>query len=363
MGRRGSEQRRSGGGSRSVLIFLSAFLLASVVLRQLVPPNPDFVWHATYTAKIEHLREATESYDVVFVGNSTVYLGIDPVIVEASLAEAGCPGLRTYNLGSVAQTKFEFDRMMAALETTPGGTPEFVVSMDHALFEIGLLRDNALRHRVHMRAGTWSSAVDYIRSLPTAEGFKGDAKAADLIAAFALQQIPVGAVHQQLFAQEAKQDEWAIVNERQGFKTWPVINADRGPEAVARLFARVERAVASGEWERRWNEDGLSENGIERWLATIDANVASAPDGATAVHALIPSELDGLAAAQVTEAWRSSDREALLLNLVDEALVGDFTEPAFWSDDRHVSQMGSERVSHALGAELCPVIRATQGAS
>lgn len=349
------DRRNLRRGLRLGVLFAVPFLLASAVIRVAAPPEPDFVWHPTFSAKIDHLRETTEHYDVVFVGNSRTYLGVDPAIVEASLTAAGCPGVSTYNLGSVAQSKFEFDYMVETLADIPGGTPEYIVSLDRSLFEIGLVRDFDLRNRVFMTAGEYADSIDYISNLPDDTTFKSQAKAIDLTLGFAVNQIPVGAIHQQLFEQDSLEDEVALVEETRGFKGWDVIEAERGDEVDA-LAATVDADVASGAWGFRWSEKTLNQDQIDRWLSTIDAHVEQAPEGSTAIHVLIPSDFDASSAAQITAAWNDSGRSDLLLNLVDESLVGDFTDPGYWSDRFHVNEIGTAAISEALGVQICGVI-------
>lgn len=353
--------RASSAGSRRVLraaaLFAVSFLVVSAVVRLAIPPRPGYIWHPTFTAKIDHLRETTEHYDIVFVGNSHVYLLIDPFAVEASMASAGCEA-SVYNLGSVAQTKFEFDHVMETLAGIPGGTPEYVVSVDRSLFEIGAVRDFSVRHRVFMDAGNYRDAIDFIASIPTDAGLKSQAKVIDLSLGFALNQVPVGAGHQLLFTQPSLEDEEAMVSLRRGFTPWPILEERRGPEEVAALRRTVADAVASGAWATRWADEEPGDVTVGRWLSTIEAHVSKVPPGAHAVHVLLPADFDRLTARRITEAWAASGNEAPLVDLLADETLGDFTDPALWSDTIHMNAEGSGRVSDAIGVHMCSLMRA-----
>jgi hypothetical protein len=341
---------------RAAALFAVSFVLVAAVVRIAVPPRPDHVWHPTFTAKVDHLRETSEHYDVVFVGNSQAYLLIDPFAVEASMAAAGCAA-SVYNLGSVAQSKFEFDHMMETLADIPGGTPEYVVSVDRSLFEIGAVRDFSVRHRVFMDAGKYRDAVDYIAELPDDAGLKSQAKVIDLSLGFALNQVPVGAGHQRLFTQPSLEEEAAMVSEWRGFTPWPILEERRGPVEVAALRQTVADDVASGAWAARWADEEPGAEALDRWVSTIEAHVSKVPPGARAAHVLLPSDFDRLTSQRISEAWEASGSDVPLIDLLADWRLGDFTDPALWSDTIHMDAEGARRISDALGGHMCSLMR------
>ena len=327
---------------RAAALFALSFIVVGAVVRVASPPRPGHVWHPTFTAKIDHLRETTEHYDIVFVGNSQTYLLIDPFAVEASMAAQGCEA-SVYNLGSVAQTKFEFDHMMQTLADTPGGTPEWVVSVDRSLFEIGLVRDFSVRHRVFMDVGNYRDAVDYIANLPDDTGLKSQAKVIDLSLGFAVNQIPVGAGHQRLFTQPALEEEEAMVSRVAGLHA--VVRSSRstrGPDEVAALRQTVADDVASGAWAAAGSTRNRPQEALDRWVSTIEAHVSKVPEGARAAHVLVPADFDRLTARRIAEAWASSGSDVPLIDLLADDDVGDFTDPALWSDRIHMNAEGAQ---------------------
>jgi hypothetical protein len=91
-------------------------------------------------------------------------------------------------------------------------------------------------------------------------------------------------------------------------------------------------------------------------VATLDAHDAEVPDGAASVHMFIPSWYDGGTTAAVSDAWQARRPGIPFINLVDRDQVGDYSDPDFFVDFWHLSEVGSEAVSRAAGAQLCPVI-------
>jgi hypothetical protein len=342
---------------RAAALFAVSFVLVAAVVRVAVPPRPGHVWHPTYTAKVDHLRATTEGYDVVFVGNSQAYLLIDPFAVEASMAAAGCEA-SVYNLGSVAQSKFEFDHLMETLADIPGGTPDYVVSVDRSLFEIGAVRDFSVRHRVFMEPGNYRDAVDYIANLPDDVGLKSQAKVIDLSLGFGLNQVPVGAGHQLLFTQPSLEDEEAMVSQWRGFTPWPILEERRGPVEVEALLQTVADDVASGAWAARWADEEPGQAVLDRWVSTIEAHVSKVPPGAQAAHVLLPAEFDRLTAQRIAEAWEQSGSEVPLIDLLADETLGDFADPELWSDRIHMNAEGARRISDALGRHVCSLMQA-----
>lgn len=357
----GSSATTGGRVLRIVLFFAVPCIVAMAVLRVIAPPNPDFVFHLTLTSKIDHLNQTDEHYDLVLVGDSRVFRGIDPGIVETELARLGCPA-NTYNMGSVAQTKMEFDHVMDVLDGAPAGTPEIIVSFDALTLLAGVLKDFSLRHRVHMNASDVATYLEYKANLPR-EDFDTDVlELADTAAAFALNQVPVGAVHQQLFDQVPTQEDIRLATELDGFQPWAEFHEDAGEEGMANLFATLEPELRNGGWERRWAAEELSADRLDSWIETVAAHIDAMPEDATRVHAFMPSFYDAGTTASVVEGWVASGRTEPIINLVDENVVGDYTDPSYFLDFWHLSETGSVAVSTALAEQLCPIVReATEG--
>ena len=338
--------------------FLVPLILVAALIRVTVPANPDYAWHPTLTAKLDHIRSTTEHYEVVFVGDSRVFRGIDPFIVQSELERLGCPA-SVYNLGSVAMTKFEYDRTMEILDGPPGGTPEIVVTVDTLSLLVGVFRDFSTRHRGYLTADDAAEYVDYLRGLPVEMGGMGLANQIDLSTAFAVAQIPQGAIHQRLFVQPPGLDEERMAGPQRGYRPWDEFWEEAGPDGRENLFATIAART-----RQRGLGTSMGRRGAQRRRARAvdhdsgEAQRTALPRGSQPVHMFIPSYYDGATIAAVAEEWNERHPETPLFNLVDEELVGDYSDPSFFIDYWHLSQRGSEAVSAAAAVQLCPVIEA-----
>jgi hypothetical protein len=331
-----------------------ALVLTSAGIRLLARPNPDYAWHPTLSAKLDHIAETDEHYDVVFVGDSRAFRAIDPHIVEAELGRRGCSA-NVFNLGAVAMTKFEYDEMMSRLASAPAGTPEVIVTIDALTLNVGLLKDFSVRHRVHMDINDAAAYLRYRSSLPSDFG-EGTTEVADMAAGYAVNQIPVGAIHQLVFEQDAQLDEHELVNGQAGYQPWEEFYADAGPGGMANLHATLEPELANGGWDRRWAREDPTADRVDDWITTVAAHLDVVPETSTAVQMWIPSYYDAGLLESITAEWERRGHREPMINLVDESLVGDYTDPDFFIDYWHLSEAGSIAVSRAAAAQLCPIV-------
>lgn len=340
--------------ARVVVLFSTCLVVVLVLLRVVFPPDPDVIWHPTLTAKLDHIAETDTHYDVVFVGDSRAFRAIDPMIVEGRLESLGCPA-SVYNFGAVAMTKFEYDDVMAALEAAPAGAPEIVVTIDALTLNVGLRRDFDLRHRAQMDIGSFTESLDYLDGLPLEFGV-GAIDRADLAAAYAVNQVPRGAIYQRMFPQEAELDESRLVAAQHGYQPWSEFYDEAGESGMQNLLATVEAEVANGGWERRWASETPSDSDLDRWVRTLEAHTAQTPEGALAVEMFIPSYYDEGTTSAVAAAWRDRHPNLPVVDLVESDLVGDYTDPTYFLDYWHLSEHGSEMVSRAAAEALCPMV-------
>lgn len=335
------------------------------IIRFVAPPNPSYPYHPTFTAKQQYLAETEDHIAVAVVGNSRIVVGFDPALFDEAFAAAGCSG-RSYNAGTVNQSWYEYQRLVATLDGPPSGTPEVIVSADTALFDVGLGRSYEVRHRAHMRVSSMQAAVDYRRNLPPGEHPNNTIGAASLFAGIAINQIPIGAASQYMFSQrppdaEDAADEADFVPNRQGFEGWDALREEAGPEGLRNLRATIDAEIESGAWEGRWVEQSPSDEVIEQWVATIEAHMAEVPEGTLAVHMLLPSFFDAGTAAAVETAWNAEPRRGHLLNLLDDDRIGDYTNPDYWIDRWHVNEAGTGELSRAAAQTVCRLLAEEQG--
>jgi len=358
-----------GLGFRAVLklivLCLVSFVLIGGTIRAVAPPNPSYPYHPTFTAKQRYLAETDDHITVAVVGNSRIVAGFDPVLFDDAFAAAGCSG-RSYNAGTVNQSWYEYQSLVATLDGAPSGTPEVIVSADTALFDVGLGRSYEVRHRSHMKLGSMRNAIDYRLNLPPGEHPNNTMGAAALLAGIAVNQVPIGAASQYMFSQrppdaDEAADEADFVPNRQGFEGWDALRDEAGPEGLRNLRATIDDEIESGIWEARWVEQAPSDEIVAQWVATIEAHMAEVPEGTIAVHVLVPSFFDPGTAAAVTKAWNEEPRRGHLLNLLADDRIGDYTDPDYWIDRWHVNETGTGELSRATGQTVCALLREAQG--
>ncbi len=326
-----------------------------LILRFVAPPNPDYPWHPTLTAKWDHLSTTEDHYEVVFVGDSTVFQGIDPFIVSDELTALGCPA-SVYNLGVLGMTKLEYDETMHRLEDIPGGRPEVVVTVNALPLLVGLAQDFSVRHRSYLDARRARETIEYMQGLPT-EFNMGRDNQLDLLAAFVVNQVPQGAIHQQIFREASGRDEERLVGTQLGYRPWDEFWEEAGPDGPANLHATIEVLVEDGRWDQRWAEETPDPAEVERWMSTLDEHDEHTPSGSLGVHMLVPTIFDAAMTSAVTDTWRDRRPDIPIINLVDRSLVGDYDDPDFFVDYIHLSELGGAAVSRAAAAQLCPIVR------
>ncbi len=340
--------RRARRYAGTVVVFLAAFVAVGGLVRLVAPPDPDSVYRISLTPKLEHLATTAEHYDLVLVGNSRALRGLDPEVIDAERARAGCPG-RTFNLAAQAMSKLELDDALDHLDDLPGGQPEMIATVDVAHLSVGFMQDFDLDQRVHMRIPELPRYVSYRAHLPAPYFRSGPLARADTAAGFVANLYPAGLFHRRLFPAVPVDDPAGGALDGRGY-----LALEDLPRAAERRVT-LDRLIAGGGWERRWRPRRPGPDQLDDWVRTIRAHVDAVPAGSRPLHVLIPSEFDAGTAAAVTEAWEAAGEEAPLLNLVDEDAVGRFTDPAFWFDRDHLSRAGAVATSRALGRRICDV--------
>ncbi len=102
-------------GAALVLLGFAAFEGTAAVLRAVTP------WPEEYGLRPKHdwFVAHQDEYDVLFVGTSRTFRGIDPRIVDAELARLGVTGeqgpIRTFNFGIGGMLRFEGDYVLDEL--------------------------------------------------------------------------------------------------------------------------------------------------------------------------------------------------------------------------------------------------------
>jgi hypothetical protein len=90
----GNASRRGPAAVLYILLFLTGLMLPQPLLNRVVPWRPD----GQLGAKLEYLAESADRYDVVFVGASRTYRGVNPLAFDGRMADLGLES-HSFNLG------------------------------------------------------------------------------------------------------------------------------------------------------------------------------------------------------------------------------------------------------------------------
>ncbi len=333
---------------RVIGAFLLAFVVMAAVVRIAAPPDPEGVERVTLTAKLDHLRTTDVAYDLVMVGNSRALRALDPAVIDAERAQVGCPG-RSFNLAAQALTKLELDHVLSVLDDLPAGQPEVVVTVDVAQLSVGYLQDYDVIHRTHLDLLDAPRYVSYRAHLPEPYFTSSPLALADTALAFLANQYPVGALHGRVWGPRPIDDPIGGAIDTGGYRS---LEDTPGTQGRRRS---LERLVDSGRWEDRWRERQPTEAQLDDWVATIEAHVDAVPDGSVAAHLFVPSVFDAGTAAAIDAAWTERGGPEPLIDLVDETVLPQMTEPGSWFDGDHLSRRGAIDVSRAFARAVCPL--------
>ncbi len=349
-------------GRRAALtgLAIATFLATAAAIRGAVP------WPEEYglRPKGEWFLDHKDEFDVLFVGTSRTFRGIDPRVVDAELAAAGVSGahgpLRSFNFGVGGMLRFETDYVLDQL-----------------------LAERPARLRVVVVEGDpWDPATDFLNNTWSSRSvFWHDFERTRLaLHSVQLMDIPLGKqwsmswIHLQLFAMKMfnmgqgtripaswfgesvdpfqRSLSYAQIAEAAGYQPYEAFTApgpttwdqqlDRDPEHARSIMGRVRTSNERPADLERYNL---------RALEAQKARIRGA--GAAMVVLLIPADLGG------------SEEEALAQRGDVEHLI-DFNRPElypqYWArgariEDFHLTRPSAIELSKAVAAELARVLR------
>ncbi len=316
---------------------------------------------AIVTHKLDFLRAHTDTYDVLLVGSSRFHYDIDPAVLDAAAAEAGCR-VRTFNFGVQGLTAAEQSWLTGKLAEIGGRRPKAV-----------------LIERPQLPLGTWQYA--------------GSDR----------HRIGHGDLHQVWLSTQAlltsQRGRLAIAVDV-GYVMLGFLYNQLGPGELARLFKPAPSEVPADGFTIDLSRDGfipLEQEVSPRLTARADrmdwAEFATRLKKLRAEppvpRALSPMRLDHLRT-QIVEAQRVAPQVVLTLlpqairSVVDDSAsiaaagaagafgslpILDLADPlahpllfadGIWFDDDHLKGDGVPRVSHELGRMLCAAVPALQ---
>ncbi len=350
----------------TALALVAGFVLAN---RGVVALRP---WPAEVglAAKVEHLAEAAEAYDVFVIGSSATYYGLRPRTIEGALAERG-HHVRVFNLGVGGMGSYEQVHLLRWLleRTTPR-----LVCYEEPRFDPLLWYPEIKNPRyVHWHdLRTTRCALRGLRYVHAPPPYKAEAYAATWHGDW---KLAVTLEHLTLFGMQvtALGDGPRIAGRLLGLGPAP----DPSPEELTREAGWVDIAAEPDAGALRQNERFRAE--VAAWdakVAAIRAQNDQRVDLATTFDQEALAELRALFAAHgVPVVWYATPRatgDPTLATLADAGLLQPYlaynrpeVAPELFDarvrwDPSHLDARGAELFSERFGRDLAAILDAAR---
>ncbi|MDH3662353.1 MAG: hypothetical protein OEU92_20380 [Alphaproteobacteria bacterium] len=353
----------------AVIAWMSTAMLAVVVLGAMAPAN-DEPNLGILGKKAAYLRDAHHRYNVLFIGTSKTYRGVDPVLLQSISASHGCD-VRAFNFGVSKLRLTELRHLADQLSPTMLDDYDLIVMSPMALS--GIAKANWASNRIqHFNdwEGYWVS-LDDIWHAPMSDT-KGFLKklyfSAQLTGSFAYRQLGIGRLAPALGGRDPSTadnhsgdlfDGAAIVDfSRHGYVALDHEPHDqflrrgetiqKNPDHFERLKSDIPPVdnflgpTAERAWKRfTWAMDHL---------ADFDVPVA------LFLPPMLPHAAQDQALAETAEA-----RGMPVLNYNQLDRYPELFDREHWFDYYHVAHSGAEILTRLLAQDICPLIETAKG--
>ena len=346
----------------AVIAFVLMGIVAIVSLNVFVPPD-DEPNLGLFGRKVDHFVESHQDYNVLLIGTSRTYRGLDPALLQRVAARGGCD-VRAFNLGipklRLTELRLLSDRL------TPGMLKDYDLIVMSPMASSGIVMTNWSSNRIQHFSdweGYWTSLVD-IWHTPLTKGFpKRVYYSALLTGSFAYRQLGIGRLASNLrgtLSGDADNpsgylfDGSAIIDfSRDGYVALDDEPSQqfaiRGqqikddPDYFETLKTRevavddFRGAMAERSWKRfEWAKDHL---------AAFDGPIA------LFLPPLLTFRAQDQALAEVATA-----EGAPVLNYNRSDLYPELFEREHWFDYYHVGESGAEMLTTMMGEDICSLI-------
>ncbi len=356
-------------GWRAALAFLLAAALAVIGLNLTVLPEaePEL---GILGKKIDYLREHHGHYNVLFIGTSKTYRGVDPVLLQEVSQQHGCD-VRAFNLG-VSKLRLTELRHLAE-QLSPAMFANYDLIFVSPMASSGIAAANWSSNRIRYFTdweGYWVSLID-IWHVPS-KGVKGIARkvvfSAKLTGAFVYRQLGIGQL-----ATLFRGPEQAVADNESGdhFDGAAIVDFSRhgyvalDDEPHEQFLRRGEKILRNpGHFEglkTRRAEAGdfrgsRAERAFERFTWTKEHLAEFDVPFAMFLPPMLPDRAQDQALAET-----AITRDVPVLNLNRLDLYPELFEIEHWFDYYHVGRSGAELLTTRIGERICPLIEQAKG--
>jgi len=349
----GAAARRWRPGRRATWRFLALALLALLLVGAALGRLPDRVERRAdgNLARKQALLVLYPDSDILFVGTSQTLFAVDPALVDAALAEAGCAG-RSLNLGMASARLEDIARLIDTIGPAPRRR---LVVMEGGSFGGWVPQDSTARAEDRLPAGLTYLPVVRADVRTREQSFEvvlrfaydalqyeiGKHRLYDLLLAepwaLDLEADSLAAQRGYLTAEEVS-DVWGFKRRERFIER---IGSDYTPERLAELKAPLRR---------RGPDVAASARALLDRLEAL---------GQAPVLLLLPAQAS--ISAMSTRALMAERPDLPAIDLALDRDVLPFPDADLFFDANHVSRLGAERLSREIGLRLCDLLRPPGG--
>ncbi len=348
----------------AILAFFFAALVSVLVLDHFMSAgeSPDL---GLFGKKVAYLQEHHDDYNVLFIGTSSTYRAIDPVVLREEAKRQGCD-VRAFNLGVSKLRLTELRHIRDQLPASMIGAYDLIVLSPMAGSGIAPANwpSSRIRHFSDWE-GYKSSLID-LWEIPTTKRLpKFVYQSALLSGAFAYRQLGIGRLTDHLSGWsgdtakgtgDATFDGGAILDfSRDGF-----VALDDEPDE--QFIQRGEAILNSPETFERLKETPGDRRDFEGALAERSwrrfERAAAHFDQLDVPMLLFLTPFVNRQAQDEVLAEQALAHGAQVLNYNQAALYPSFFDVGHWFDFFHTNKEGAELVTEQLGKDICSFIDA-----
>jgi len=349
----------------SALIFIIAGLVAVVGFWIVLPPSesPNL---GLLSKKTDHLRAAYDDYNVLLVGTSRTYRGVDPVLLQQVTNDQGCD-VRAFNFGISKLRVTELRQLSNQL--SPAMLQDYDLILISPLSLSGVAAANWGSNRV-LQFTDWEgyrvSLFDvWDAVIPGLKGFVRKVHYSFLLSgAYAYRQLGIGRLANMLRGAQANVgdnpsgdlvDGEAIVDfSRHGYVALDDEPSQQFIDRGQKILGNPERFEASK--INGPNIDDIRGATAEKAWRRINSSIEHLADFDIPIALFLPpmppKRARDLALSEIAE---RKGVPVLNYNRIDR--YPELFERQHWFDYYHVGQSGAEILTSLIGRDICPLVQ------
>lgn len=335
-----------------IIVFLIGFVLASQLIIYLIPGASDHLDIPLAEQKFNILKNSDHQYNVVFLGTSRMYRGIDPDIVDAEAKKLGCQ-IKSYNLGIPGLSSLEQQYLVEQLNT-------FKNSINTIVIEPYSVPDRTLNQFTSKQRRffyDWEHIEDVVRdhfSMPNVLGLKVISRDSFfLVYAFIYEQMGVGRLSQLFFPIPEQANETYDFKPSSGFQSIDAVHNDEMTRRRNNFLTRIES------FKNKLKQPGITAN-QGTMNSRYDITMQTVNDINDIKKKPVVLMMPQIAFAQHAKTLEqqllvSSDKTISVMNLNKPKHYTDLFNIDNWFDESHLNKQGSVILSTLVARHLCAV--------